>query len=248
MRRRLFDDLVVSGTTAARRPSVRTLPLSLALHAMAVAALATLSVKAIREEPVQAAAVVFRSSPRPAASAGPLAVHARRSRVPQRTDTAHLVTEARPQVLTDIPAADIETDVLDAPTNDPPSCLSGCTSADTSGGTDRPGLSGPGEAGDGSGPPRRVGGDIREPRRIRGASPVYPELARRAGVGGKVVLECVIDIDGRVTDVKVVTGNPLLADAAVNAVQRWVYTPTTLNGQPIRVILTVTVNFALSRT
>jgi protein TonB len=94
----------------------------------------------------------------------------------------------------------------------------------------------------------RPGGNIREPRRIRGEVPVYPELARRAHIEGKVVLECVIDTDGRVTDLRVVSGPPLLTGAALDAVRTWVYTPTTLNGQPIRVILTVTVKFALARS
>jgi protein TonB len=93
-----------------------------------------------------------------------------------------------------------------------------------------------------------VGGDIREPRRIRATVPTYPELARRAHIEGKVVLECVIDTDGRVTDVRVVSGPALLAGAALDAVRTWVYTPTTLNGQPIRVILNVTVTFALARS
>ena len=93
----------------------------------------------------------------------------------------------------------------------------------------------------------RPGGDIQEPRRIRGAVPVYPDLARRAHVEGKVVLECVIDEDGRVTGLRVMSGHPLLADAARDAVQRWVYTPTRLNGHPVRVILTVTVKFELAR-
>ncbi len=246
MRRRLFDDLVVSGTTAARRPSVSTWPLSLALHVMALAALATLSVKAIREEPHRTSAVLFPTAPRPAAAAGPPAVRAGTSRVPRRTETARLAVEV-PPVVTDVSAADIETDLLDAPAGDLPICLFGCTPGVAVGRTDDEGAAGPGGTGDGSGPPRRVGGDIQEPSRIHGAAPAYPDLARRAGVSGKVILECVIDESGRVTDLKVVTGNPLLADAAVEAVRRWVYTPTRLNGQAVSVILTVTVKFGLAR-
>jgi TonB family protein len=247
MRRRLFDDLVLSGSGGGRSSSaVRTLPFSLALHAMAVAALATLSVKAIREEPQRTSAVLFTTAPRPAANAAPPAVRSGISRVPRRTETPRLAVEA-PPVVTDVPAADIETDILDAPAGDLPICLSGCTPGVAEGGNDDEGASGPGGTGDGSGPPRRVGGDIQEPRRIHGAAPAYPDLARRAGVSGKVVLECVIDENGRVTDLKVVNGNPLLADAAVEAVRRWVYTPTRLNGQAVSVILTVTVKFGLAR-
>ena len=62
---------------------------------------------------------------------------------------------------------------------------------------------------------------------------------------GVVVLEAVISPSGSVTNVKVLRGVPLLNDAAVNAVRQWRYTPTTLNGQPVAVVMTVTVNFRL---
>jgi periplasmic protein TonB len=61
------------------------------------------------------------------------------------------------------------------------------------------------------------------------------------------VLECVIDTDGRVTELRVISGHPLLAGAALEAVRSWQYTPTRLNGQPVRVILNVTVRFSLDR-
>jgi TonB family protein len=156
------------------------------------------------------------------------------------------MADARPPVGLDTPVADPDIDILDAPIGDLPICLSGC--APSGGGSDdAPGTPGSGGTGEGTEPPRRPGGDIQEPRRIRGAAPAYPELARRAGVFGKVVLECVIDTDGRVTELRVMSGHPLLAGAALDAVRRWEYTPTTLNGQPIRVILTVTVNFGVDR-
>jgi TonB family protein len=71
--------------------------------------------------------------------------------------------------------------------------------------------SGPGEGGSG---PVHVGGHIRPPTKLRHVNPEYPELARRAGVGGEVVLECLIDVNGEVTDVRVLSGNPLLREAA----------------------------------
>ena len=63
---------------------------------------------------------------------------------------------------------------------------------------------------------------------------------------GVVILECTISPQGKVTDVKVLRGIPLLDQAAVDAVKQWVYTPTLLNGVPVPVIMTVTVNFKLS--
>jgi len=246
MSRRLFDDLILSGNSAARSPTARTLPLSLAFHAMAVAALATLSATAAREAPLRASSVIFHSSPRPLASTAPRAVTAGRSRAPRPTPNQPFTAEARTPVGLNMPSSDLDREIADAPIGDLPLCLSGCVPSGW-GSDDAPGMPGAGETGEGTGTPRRPGGDIQEPRRIRGAAPVYPELARRAGVAGKVVLECVIDTDGRVTDLRIMSGHPLLADAALDAVRRWVYTPTRLNGEPIRVILTVTVKVDLAR-
>jgi len=91
----------------------------------------------------------------------------------------------------------------------------------------------------------RVGGDIREPVKVRDAAPVSPPLALAARVQGPVVLWCVITTEGSVSEVAVVNGHPLLDDAAVAAVSRWRYRPTLLNGEPVSVILTVTVTFSL---
>jgi TonB family protein len=92
----------------------------------------------------------------------------------------------------------------------------------------------------------RVGGTIAEPRKLKNVSPFYSAIAKQARVQGVVILECTIGVDGRVTDVKVLRSIPLLDDAAVEAVRQWVYTPTLLNGVPVPVIMTVTVNFKLS--
>ncbi len=91
----------------------------------------------------------------------------------------------------------------------------------------------------------RVGGDIREPVKVRDVVPVYPPLALAARVQGPVVLQCVITTEGRVSEVVVVSGHPLLNDAALAAVRGWRYRPTLLNGEPVSVILTVTVTFSL---
>jgi periplasmic protein TonB len=247
MTRRLFDDLVVSGNAASRPPYLRTVPLSLAVHGMALVALAVVSARVVSEGPVRTSPVVFPSSgerPANAAAGSP------RTPVPhpaQRAEARPVVVDPLPPaVVSDVPAVDADVGTLDGPVGDTPICLTGCTPGDA-GGVSADG-SGSGGTGVGPAPLRPVGGNIREPRRIRGEVPVYPELARRAHIEGKVVLECVIDTDGRVTDLRVVSGPPLLTGAALDGVRTWVYTPTTLNGQPIRVILTVTVKFALARS
>jgi TonB family protein len=95
--------------------------------------------------------------------------------------------------------------------------------------------------------PVHVGGTIREPRKIKNVNPVYPDAAKEAGIQGVVIMECTIRPDGTVGQAKVVrSAAPLLDDAAVKAVRQWAYTPTLLNGVPVPVIMTVTVNFRLS--
>ena len=94
--------------------------------------------------------------------------------------------------------------------------------------------------------PMRVGGEVQEPQRIHYVNPVYPELARRARLEGMVILQAIIDRQGNVKDVETLRGLGLgLDDAARNAVAQWIYTPTTYNGRPVEVILTVTVLFEL---
>ena len=91
--------------------------------------------------------------------------------------------------------------------------------------------------------PVRVGSNIRTPAKIKDARPVLPDAARRAGVYGMVILEIVIGADGKVETAKVLRSIPLLDQAAIDAVKQWVYEPTLLNGQPVPIIMTATVNF-----
>jgi protein TonB len=93
--------------------------------------------------------------------------------------------------------------------------------------------------------PVRVGGDIREPRKIMDVAPVYPDLAVRARVQGIVIVEATIDPRGRVVNATVLRGVPVLEQAALEAVRKWVYTPTLLDGIPTPIIMTVTVRFRL---
>lgn len=93
--------------------------------------------------------------------------------------------------------------------------------------------------------PVRLGGNIRPPQKRRDVKPVYPPDAQEARVQGIVIVEATIDCDGNVADVRVLRGQPLLNDAALEAVRQWQYTPTLLNGMPVPVIMTMTVTFRL---
>jgi protein TonB len=95
--------------------------------------------------------------------------------------------------------------------------------------------------------PKRVrsGGLIEPPRKIKNVSPVYPAIAQSSRVQGTVILEAVIGVDGRVEQVKVLKPVMLLTESAIEAVRQWAFTPTKLNGEPVQVIMTVTVDFKL---
>ena len=91
----------------------------------------------------------------------------------------------------------------------------------------------------------RVGGVIREPRKVKDVAPAYPNIAKAAKIQGLVILECQVSPQGKVESVKVLRSVPTLDEPAIEAVRQWVYTPTLINGVPVGVILTVTVNFVL---
>jgi TonB family protein len=91
----------------------------------------------------------------------------------------------------------------------------------------------------------RVGGGIAPPQRLD--RPVYPPEALAAGVQGNVQAEVTINEAGEVTDAKVVRSIPLLDEAALAAVRTWRFAPTMVNGQPVPVRMTVTVNFTQAR-
>jgi TonB family protein len=94
-------------------------------------------------------------------------------------------------------------------------------------------------------PPVRVGSTVRSPTKIKDAQPTYPAEAQRNGIQGVVILEITIDAMGKVTRASVLRSIPFLDAAAVDAVRKWEYEPTILNGVPVPVIVTVTVNFAM---
>ena len=93
--------------------------------------------------------------------------------------------------------------------------------------------------------PRPVGGVIGRPEKVLDVPPAYPPIARAAGIAGIVIVEAVIDEIGVVRDARVLRSVPLLDEAALTAVRQWRFTPTTLNGVPIPVVMTVTVRFEL---
>jgi TonB family protein len=96
--------------------------------------------------------------------------------------------------------------------------------------------------------PIRVGGNLRAPRKEYDVKPVYPATMRDAGQEGVVPLDAVIGSDGTVSSVRVLSAqvHPDFAIAAVDAVRQWRFSPTLLNGAPVEVVMTVTVEFKLA--
>jgi len=95
-------------------------------------------------------------------------------------------------------------------------------------------------------PPSAVslgGGVVKNPKLISSAPPVYPRAAMQAMVDGDVVIHAVIDKNGNVTEATVISGPMMLQNSALDAVRRWKYAPSTLNGEPVSADTTVTVKF-----
>lgn len=95
--------------------------------------------------------------------------------------------------------------------------------------------------------PVRVGGHVRQPKVIVPVLPKYPPLARETHVQGQVQIDAVLDEQGNVIEMKIVSGHPLLYQAALDALKQWKYEPTYLNDRPIAVQLIVTINFQLGQ-
>jgi TonB family protein len=93
-------------------------------------------------------------------------------------------------------------------------------------------------------PSSSAGGEIKAPKLIRRVNPIYPDAARSAGATGMVILEGIITEDGIVQDLQVLRGAPTLSEAAIGAARQWIYEPPRLNGVPVAVAMTITINFS----
>lgn len=246
---RLFADLVLSRPAGSTRCAGLALPASLALHAAALTLVVLASIVTRGPlPPVEAPPGPMTPFVRlpPQGGGETQAPPARGPRPPRPAPASVTAFVPEPPPLT-------QDDVLDALEGPPDSvvrlpCLHDCEPGGGVGGV--PGGD-PTVLVPGGGPPPapaapiRPGGDIRPPLKVRNVVPVYPEIARVARVQGVVVLDCTIGVDGRVDDVKILGGPPLLQTAAADAVRQWLYRPTLLNGVAVPVVMTVTVRFTL---
>jgi len=242
MERRLFEDLIDSDRVAHRTQQSKTLPVSLALHTVAAALIVIVPLLAADQLPDPASAVkAFFVEPMaaPAPPPPPPPPAARPANAPKIVPKP--VTENQFVAPVEVPAEIKPEESIDMGVEGGAGVEGGVPGGVVGGIV--------GGLPDAPPPPVqavRVGGQIKEPKKLKNVNPVYPDIARQARVQGVVILECTISPQGKVTDVKVLRGIPLLDQAATDAVRQWVYTPTLLNGVPVPVIMTVTVNFKLS--
>jgi protein TonB len=92
----------------------------------------------------------------------------------------------------------------------------------------------------------RVSQGVTQGLLIRKIQPNYPPLARQARIQGSVLLQAEISKDGTIENLHLISGHPMLAPAAIEAVKQWKYKPYILNGEPVEVETQITVNFTLS--
>lgn len=93
----------------------------------------------------------------------------------------------------------------------------------------------------------RVGGNVQQAKLVTKVTPVYPVAAKEQRIEGVVKLQAIIGKDGSVENLEVLSGDPLLAAAAMEAVRQWKYQTTLLNGDPVEVVTEVNVNFTLAK-
>ena len=235
----MFETAVVRARAADRR----WLPLSLLGHATIIAAVVIASLTSTRlpeDAPKQMMPIIYTN---------PLPVLSRPSTPPARQTAAPPKGHAGPAglpVLHPIAAPavipqTIPTISLGPLTNTTPSGPIGVESGkDNSTGND---VNAPAAA-DAAGPLVAGAGGVTSPTVIRRVEPVYPPLPLRNRMGGVVVLQCIIDKSGRVRDVRVDRSSfAAFEQPAIDAVQQWLFTPGTLNGQPVDVIFELTVKF-----
>lgn len=229
---------IVEARPSAPASRLSALPVSILVHALALAALVVIPLLASDVLPMVRGTEILEMpvvvAPRPPTIPAPA------SRRPVVADVAN--PDAAPFEAPNgiVRERMIQTDRL--PDAAAPNGVGEVPGTGVSGGTETANLDTP--------PPRpagpvRLSSTMKPPVKVYDVSPVYPSLAIASRAEGVVVIEAVIGPTGSIIDARVLRGKPLLDEAALSAVRQWRYTPTLLGGVPTSVILTVTVTFSL---
>ena len=234
----LFVDVVDPSVKVGDR-SFRSLPVSVLLHATAVAAVALVALTSTERLPTPPAVMAFvapMGTPAPPPPPPPRAAAATRADATVPNPAAAPVAapaEIRPET------------GLEPPTAGVPGGVEGGMPGGVAGAGIVALPEAPPPAPPAPAEPLRIGGNIRPPTRIRDVPAVYPQIAIQARVQGVVIVEADVSAEGKVTDARILRSVRLLDQAALDAVRQWEYTPTLLNGIPRAVVMVVTVNFFL---
>jgi protein TonB len=238
----LLDSTLIDSAPGARRRSGRMLPISIGLHAAGVVGLVVIpllasdsmpevntGVRAFLVEPLSVAPPPPPPAARPAAAP-------RVAPMPEPKPQSFVAPVVVPTEIKPEQALDLGTD------GGSPDGVEGGVPGGVVGGI----VGGLPDAPPAPATPIRVGGSVKEPRRVVYVPPAYPDLAQKARLQGVVIIEATVNERGRVVNANVISGAPILNEAALDAVKKWVYTPTLVNGIPTPIIMTVTVHFRLA--
>ena len=219
-----------------------SLPVSIVVHLALLVLIFVIPLTAEVALPSPATAIdtYMRAMPVPPMPPAP----ARNVDVRRRVEPSRAPTEAPPAITPERDEAAVPRPVLEGGVDFGPPAP-GAPLGDIAAGS--PGVTPPPPAASTPEAPVRVGELVRSPRKITDARPIYPPLARAANVQGTVVLEAVLDRNGHVSQVRVLKSVPLLDGAAIAAVRQWQYSPSTLHGVPVEVLMTITVRFTLQQ-
>jgi len=244
MQQRLFEDLIESDVVAHKTKQSYTLPVSIAIHLIVLLVVVVVPILTSEElpEPSSAVKAFFVEPAAPPPPPPPPPPPAPKAATQPKTMATPVPVENKFTAPVEVPEEVKPEEGIDIG-------VEGGVPGGVEGGVPG-GVVGGVVGGLPDAPPPtqavRVGGQIKEPKKLKDVKPNYPDIAKQARVQGVVILECTISPQGKVTNVTVLRGIPLLDAAAIEAVKQWVYTPTLLNGVPVPVIMTVTVNFRLS--
>jgi protein TonB len=243
MEQRLFQDLIDSDSVGHKGRKGYTIPVSIVAHVIIVIAVVVVPLLQSEElpEPTSAVRAFFVEPAAPPPPPPPPPPPAPKAAVAPKTPPKTTTEPPRFTAPVEVPAEIKPEEGIDLGVEGGvPGGVEGGVPGGVVGGV-------VGGLPDAPPPPQavRVGGQIKEPKKTKDVPPQYPDIAKQARVQGVVILECTISPQGRVSDVKILRGIPLLNEAALTAVKQWVYSPTLLNGVPVPVIMTVTVNFRL---
>jgi len=242
---RLFADLVLSREGATARRARLAFPASLMLHAAAATVIVLVAV--LRQDTLPRVETMpgpIREVVALPPAGGGNAMRPSPPRLPRPSPPPPMAFVSNLPPTPTNEGLDVPATEGTEPAGGPP-CLIGCDPGGVPGGGSGDRIVGTGVPPVATPAPIRTGGDIRPPLKVRNVVPLYPEVARAAHVQGDVVLDCTISNEGRVVDVKILSGPIPLRAAAVDTVRQWLYRPTLLNGVPVPVVMTVTVHFAL---